>query len=122
MKVQTFSTILAMFLAGFGVLPLPAQISVARPRIHKALDESRRVALKGHTHPLAQAHFDRGAAPADLPMEHMLLLLKRSPEQQAALDSLLDEQHDPSSPNYHQWLTPKSSAANSAPRKRMCRR
>jgi subtilase family serine protease len=39
-------------------------------------------------------------------MEHMLLTLKSSPAQQAALAQLLKDQQDPSSPQYHRWLTP----------------
>ena len=39
-------------------------------------------------------------------MDHMLLMLKRSPAQQAALDQLLKDQQDPSSPQFQQWLTP----------------
>jgi subtilase family serine protease len=49
---------------------------------------------------------DRGAAPASLLMQRMLLVLKRSDQQEAALRQLLDEQQDKSSPNYHIWLTP----------------
>jgi hypothetical protein len=37
----------------------------------------------------------------------MLLVLKRSPEQQAALRKLLDDQQDKGSPRYHKWLTPE---------------
>jgi subtilase family serine protease len=37
----------------------------------------------------------------------MLLVLKRSPELEASLVALLDEQQDKSSPNYHAWLTPE---------------
>ncbi len=37
----------------------------------------------------------------------MLLVLKRSPEQQAKLDSLLAQQQDTASPQYHKWLTPE---------------
>jgi pro-kumamolisin-like protein len=40
-------------------------------------------------------------------MRRMLLVLKRSPEQEAALQKLLDDQQDKSSPTYHQWLTPE---------------
>ena len=40
-------------------------------------------------------------------MERMLLVLKRSPEQESALQKLLDDQQDKSSPNYHKWLTPE---------------
>ncbi|HET7209431.1 MAG TPA: protease pro-enzyme activation domain-containing protein [Terriglobales bacterium] len=81
-------------------IPLP------QPRILQPVDESQRTVLKGNTHPLARPQFDLGSAPADLPMQRMLLVLKRSPEQEAALRQLLDEQQDKSSPNYHKWLTP----------------
>ena len=36
----------------------------------------------------------------------MLLLLRRPPDQEAALQKLLDDQQDKSSPSYHAWLTP----------------
>lgn len=37
----------------------------------------------------------------------MLLVLKRSPKQQAELEMLLAQQQDTASPAYHQWLTPE---------------
>src|SRR5271165_258787 len=80
--------------------------SAVAPQIVQPLDESRLTVLKGNTHRLARAQFDRGLAPADLPMERMLLVLKRSPEQEIALRKLLDDQQDKASPNYHKWLTP----------------
>jgi hypothetical protein len=40
-------------------------------------------------------------------MDRMLLVLKRSPEQQAELQKLLDDQQDRNSARYHQWLTPE---------------
>ena len=76
-------------------------------RITAAIDESQLTTLRGNTHPLARPEFDRGAAPPSLPMERMLLVLKRSAAQETALDALLDQQQDKSSPNYHQWLTPQ---------------
>src|SRR5207253_4776078 len=36
-----------------------------------------------------------------------ILALKSSPEQEADLAGFLAQQQDPSSPHYHQWLTPK---------------
>ncbi|MGH9486833.1 MAG: protease pro-enzyme activation domain-containing protein [Terriglobales bacterium] len=50
---------------------------------------------------------DRGAAPADLPLQHMLLLLRRSAAQQAALQALLQAQQQPGNPEFHHWLTPQ---------------
>jgi len=79
-----------------------------RQLITQPLDESQRTVLKGNTHPLARWQYDVGSAPANLPMDRMLLVLKRSPEQQIALHELLDSQHDKFSPNYHKWLTPDS--------------
>jgi hypothetical protein len=58
------------------------------------------------THPLATKQFDNGPAPDSLPMERMLLVLKRSPQREAALAQFLEELQTPSSPNFHQWLTP----------------
>lgn len=79
----------------------------ATPMIAGGIDNSARVTLKGNVHRLAQPQFDRGAAPSDLAMDRMLLVLKRSPEQDAALKKLLDDQQDKSSPNYRKWLTPE---------------
>jgi Pro-kumamolisin, activation domain/Bacterial Ig-like domain (group 3) len=78
-----------------------------RPLITQPIDESQLTTLKGNLHPLARPVFDVGTAPATLPMERMLLVLKRSPEQEAALRKLLDDQQDKASPSYHKWLTPE---------------
>ena len=85
----------------------PAQTSNVQPRITAAIDEANLTTLKGNTHPLARPQFDRGAAAASQPMRRMLLVLKRSAAQETALDALLEQQQDKSSPNYHMWLTPQ---------------
>ncbi len=82
-------------------------IAAAPPLITAAIDESRLTTLKGNTHPLARPEFDLGTAPASLPMQRMLLVLKRSPEQDLALRKLLDDQQDKNSPNYHKWMSPE---------------
>jgi len=88
-----------------------AQIAAAattiEPLITQAVNESQLTTLKGNVHPLARPEFDLGTAPASLPMERMLLVLKRSPAQETALRKLLDDQQDKVSPNYHKWLTPE---------------
>lgn len=78
-----------------------------RTLITAPIDEQQLTRLKGNTHPLARAQFDLGTAPASLPMQRMLLVLKRSPEQEHALRTLLDDQQDKNSPNYHKWVTPE---------------
>jgi hypothetical protein len=85
----------------------PAAPSTQSPLITQPIDESQLTVLHGNTYPLARPQFDLGTAPASLPMQRMLLVLKRSPEQESALRKLLDDQQDKYSPNYHQWLTPE---------------
>ena len=48
---------------------------------------------------------DRGAAANGFALEHMLLQLKRSREQELALQQFLDELQSKSSPNYHRWIS-----------------
>jgi len=84
----------------------PASTATPPSRITQEVDTTRMVTLRGNTHPLARAEFDQGPAPADLVLEHMVLVLKRSAAQESALMQLLEEQQQPSSPNYHRWLTP----------------
>jgi subtilase family serine protease len=78
-----------------------------RSRITQPIDTSHLARLAGNTHPLALAKYDRGAAPSQLAMNHLLLILQRSPEQETALDTFLAEQQEKTSPNYHKWLTPE---------------
>jgi subtilase family serine protease len=84
-----------------------AQQRYVAPRINEPLNEGRRIVLKGNIHPLARTQFEVAAAPASLPMDRMLLVLKRSPEQETELLKLLDDQQDKSSPDFHKWLTPE---------------
>ena len=44
-------------------------------------------------------------------MQHMIIHMKGSAAQEAALDQLLIAQNDPKSPSYHKYLTPQSFAA-----------
>src|SRR5579864_2035146 len=82
-------------------------LSSAHPLITQPVNEAQRTVLTGNTHPLARREFDLGSAPASLPMDRMLLVLKRSSDQEWALRTLLDAQQDKGSPNYHKWLTPE---------------
>ena len=87
-------------------LPAGAQDG-SRSRVTQAISGSCMITLGGNTHPIARAEFDRGDAPADLPMQQMQLVLTRSAAQQSDLDALLAAQQDSSSAQYHQWLTPE---------------
>jgi len=67
--------------------------------------------------PLFPSVTDLGAAPAGARLERMLLLLEPSASQQQALIAEIENQQNPASPEYHNWLTPSAYAdtyANSA--------
>ena len=53
--------------------------------------------------------------PADLPMNRMMLVLKRSPEQEAALQDLLMSSRSARPPTFTNGSRPTSSASNLAP-------
>lgn len=80
-------------------------------RIVAPIDESRRVALSGNIHPLAQAEFDQGPAPGSMSVGHIMLVIRRSAVQKQTLDDYLAALQDRSSPNYHKWLTPEQYGA-----------
>lgn len=85
-------------------------VSIFACAFHLAAQTGRtesRIVLRGNTHPLARAEFDRGAAPESLPMDRMQLVLKQSPAQEADLKKFLADLQDKSSSNYHKWLTPQ---------------
>ena len=91
------------------------QTSPVPARITQAIDETQLVRLKGNVHPLARPEFDQGPVSDGTPMKRMMLVLQRSPEQEAALQTLLGQQHAKDSPNFHRWLTPQQFGAQFGP-------
>ena len=87
----------------------PPNSPFAQPqdRITKFVDDEQRVTLNGNRHPLALVQYDAGAVSPDFRMDRMLLTLLPDAAQEDALTQLLDAQHNPESPYYHQWLTPE---------------
>ena len=65
------------------------------------------IPIRGHIHPLAQARFDRGSVGDLFQVSRVTIMFKPTAQQQAELNSLLGELQDPSSSNYHHWLTPE---------------
>jgi hypothetical protein len=84
-----------------------AQNATVAPRITQAVDDSTRVALKGNVPARIRVAADRGAADESTALTHMRLVLRRSTEQETALQQYLSELQQKSSPNYHKWLTPE---------------
>lgn len=71
-----------------------------------AVNPAQRVVLANHQPSWAEPKADGGAVPADFPLTHLTLVLARSPEVQKAFEKFLQDQQDPTSPDYHHWLTP----------------
>ena len=101
----------------FAVETANAQTLQARRSSSPAIDESSRVALKGNRHPLAISANDRGEVAPNLPMNRMLLVLRRSAEQERRVQEFMAQQQDKTSPNFHAWLTPEQFAERFAPAK-----
>jgi hypothetical protein len=90
---------------GFDAIGQAQTATLARTLITENIDESKRVTLQGNRRPEASAKNDRGPVADSTPMDHMLLQLRRSPEQDQALQQFIDELHTQGSPNFHQWIT-----------------
>ena len=74
--------------------------------ITQKIDETRLTALTGNLRSAAlDPANDRGSVAADLPLDHMLLQLQRSPQSEAALTAYIASLNDTDSPNFHKWLT-----------------
>jgi len=102
-----FALLLCLTLAGIFVF---SPVAARAERVPQTIDNTNLWRLRGSIHPHARAEFDRGAVDGSLPMEGMKLVFQLTPEQQSSLDTLLRQQLDPSSPNYHKWLTPEQYA------------
>jgi subtilase family serine protease len=96
-------------------LLLPAQNSGSGRRITQKVDESRTVVLAGNKRSEANSKNDRGPVTDSLAMDHMLLQLQRSPQQEQDLQTLITSLQSSNSPNFHQWLTPQQFATRFSP-------
>jgi hypothetical protein len=92
----------ALLTTAFSILSFAA----TPDRISGPIDPTKLVELKGHVIPLARPEFDQGPVESSHAM-HVTMLFLPSAAQQQALNKLLAEQQDPTSPNFHKWLTPQ---------------
>jgi uncharacterized protein (TIGR03437 family) len=88
---------------------LTATLEAQQDRISSRIDSSRTIVLAGHVAARARPEFDQGAVAATFPME-ATVYLKPSAAQQTALEQLLAAQQNPTSADYHRWLTPEQYA------------
>src|SRR5262249_42922048 len=98
-KVLTFLAVLTGELA-----MAPSNRAALQSRIPTEINPAQLVAMGGNVHPMARAEFDRGRLDGSQRIQDVMLMFGPSPEQQAALNQLLQAQQDRNSPLYHQWL------------------
>lgn len=120
MKARTlpralFAVVSALVLAA---APLHSLIATAqepapelKQRLAGGISNASRSALAGSQPERVRSAQDLGAVDGATPLQSMTLVFNRSAQQQADLDALLAAQQDPSSPQYHQWLTPAAFGA-----------
>ena len=110
----TYIRLAALFVLVAGFLSTRAQAQT-KPRITTAIDNRVVARIAGSMHPLATPANDAGPVSASLPMQRMLLVLGRSPEQETTLAKLLNRQQDKNSPDFQRWLSPDEFGAQFGP-------
>jgi hypothetical protein len=85
----------------------PQRPAVQQRRINKPINDRETVRLPQTTHTWTRQARDRGRVAADLGMDRVVVTLSGSPEQEAQLETFLADQQNPSSPHFHEWLTPE---------------
>jgi len=74
-------------------------------QIAQPINEGKLAQLRGNTRPEARPSNDRGRVSDDTRIDHMTLLLQRTPEREKALEQFINDIHDPESPLFHHWIT-----------------
>jgi subtilase family serine protease len=81
-----------------------------KSRISESIDGSRLISLPGSVHSSARAEFDQGRVNGNTMLRGVSLIFRRSFAEQKLLERLLAQQQDPTSHNYHKWLSPEQFA------------
>src|SRR5277367_5196350 len=81
------------------------------PRIAAEVTSAQMSQLPNSAHPLALAKVDTGRLAAGTKIQGMSIYFSRTQVQEADLQALMAAQQNPSSPLYHQWLTPDQFAS-----------
>ncbi len=109
---------LLVVISGFSAAAQSQSISQSAPtpaRLIQPIDESKLFRLRGNVHPGAQAANDHGLVDPFTPLNRIVMVLQRSPQQESALEQLMTEQYDRQSPNFHHWLSPEEFGSTYGP-------
>ncbi len=83
----------------------------AAPLVTTAVNDAVTVTLAGERPVASHIVTDMGALPDSTAVPHVRMVLKRTPDEQAAFDKLVADQLNPKSPSYHKWLAPSGLRA-----------
>ncbi|HEV2399877.1 MAG TPA: protease pro-enzyme activation domain-containing protein [Candidatus Sulfotelmatobacter sp.] len=98
---------LAVVTLGFSIFSQ----AVVADRITAPLSGGPMVAIPGNVHPMVKPENDLGRADTSRLIQGISLAFRPSAAQQQDLDNFLKQLADPTSPNYHKYLTPKQFGA-----------
>ena len=90
----------------------PVIAAAPRARITGLPNRSHVFEVKGSVNPRARAAADHGRLAGSEAIQGMQLILTSTEEQRQALDELIQQQQNPQSPNFHQWVTPDEFGAH----------
>src|SRR5580698_573120 len=108
---MAYTNVRGIFAGWVLLLAASAATAATTDRITRPVDTGRTAVVTGNLHRRAQPQSDRGAAEPGMQMDYMVLLVKPSAAQQADLDQLLQDQQNPSSRRFRDWLTPEAFGA-----------
>jgi subtilase family serine protease len=107
---QTLMSIWKVVLA-LAAVPMAAPLLLGQPsgvdRIVRPINNAQVLVLRGNVRPWARAEDDRGKVNDSLRLDHITVIFRPSQGQQSNLTNLLQQLQNPSSSNYHKWLTPE---------------
>ena len=101
-----FTSVTALALAAFAVVLGEIRVAAqSTDLVVGPVNTNESTVLQGHHPTWAKPETDAGLVPPSLRLEHLTLLLSRSPEQELEFKQFLERQQDPTSSDYHHWLT-----------------
>ena len=115
MRRQLFAAFMGFAAGSLGVIAVGAPsahpVQTSTPTISSAhlttvgdVNDAERVTIGGNIRPEVATARDLGRVPDEFKLEGMQILLKRSPEREAALKIIMEGQTEKGSPYYHKWI------------------
>lgn len=94
-RIWVVAIALAIGALAVGILPISARAlsgaTSAPAQITDPINDNDVISIPGNIPPGATAANDRGRVPDDFPLDHLIVLLRRSPQRERALEQLLGE-------------------------------